>query len=137
MKLLDRFRGVCAQRHFSPRTVECYEMWIRQFLGHFRSSDGRWRHPRELRGAKVGQFLIHLAQNCRLSASSQNQAMNAIVFLYKQVLVVELGEDHLGKIEAVRVRRFVRKCSRRAVRLEQSRSSLGGLGKCPEVSQCL
>ena len=62
MKLLDRFRGVCAQRHFSPRTVECYEAWIRQFLGHFRRADGSWRHPRELRGAEVGQFLTHLAQ---------------------------------------------------------------------------
>jgi integron integrase len=105
MKLLDRFRGVCAQRHFSPRTVECYEVWIRQFLCHFRGADGSWRHPHELRGAQLGQFLTHLAQKRRLSASSQNQALNALVFLYQQVLVDELGEDHLGKIDAVRVRR--------------------------------
>ena len=105
MALLERFRGVCARRHFSPRTVECYEMWIGQFLTYFRGPDGSWRHPRELRGGEVGTFLTHLAQARRLSASSQNQALNAIVFLYRQVLVDELGEEHLGRIDARRVHR--------------------------------
>ena len=59
-------------------------MWIRQFLTHFRDADGHWKHPRELRGNEVGQFLTYLAQQRRLSASSQNQAMNALVFLYQQ-----------------------------------------------------
>jgi site-specific recombinase XerD len=105
MTLLEQFRGVCAVRHFSPRTVECYQMWIRQFLQYFRGRDGTWRHPRQLRGAEVAAFLIDLAQRRRLSASSQNQALNAIVFLYKQVLAAELGDDHLGPINAARVRR--------------------------------
>ena len=60
---------------------------------------------RELRGGEVGTFLTHLAQARRLSASSQNQALNAIVFLYRQVLVDELGEEHLGRIDARRVHR--------------------------------
>jgi len=47
-------------------------MWIRQFLTHFRDADGHWKHPRELRGNEVGQFLTYLAQQRRLSASSQN-----------------------------------------------------------------
>jgi integrase len=53
----------------------------------------------------VGAFLTHLARDRRLSASSQNQAMNAVVFLYRQVLAEELGPDHLGPIEAERVTR--------------------------------
>jgi integrase len=58
MKLIERFHAVCAQRHFSPRTVECYEMWIRQFLHHFRQRGGSWRRPLELRGGEVGQTLL-------------------------------------------------------------------------------
>ena len=125
MKLLQRFRGVCAQRHYSGRTIECYEMWIRQFLSHFRN-DGSWRHPRELRGSEVGEFLTHLAQHRRLSASSQNQATCAIVFLYKQVLADELGEDHvrgwMSRRSAVGVRHsggFARQA------LDESREHLG------------
>jgi integron integrase len=58
--------------------------------------------------ADVEAFLTHLARDRRLSASSQNQAICAIVFLYKQVLGEELGEDHLGRFEAERSKRPVR-----------------------------
>ena len=68
----------------------------------------RWRHPRELGAAQVGAFLTHLAVDRRLSASSQNQATNAIVFLYKQVLADELPADHLGRFVAERSKRPAR-----------------------------
>jgi integron integrase len=66
---------------------------------------GIWRHPRELGADEVGRFLTHLAVGRRLSASSQNQATNAIVFLYKRVLADELPENHLGRFAAERSKR--------------------------------
>jgi site-specific recombinase XerD len=82
-------------------------MWIEQFL-RFCRADQRWREPRELGARDVEAFLTHLARDRRTSASSQNQATCAIVFLYKQVLADELGEDHLGRFQAERSRRPLR-----------------------------
>lgn len=65
----------------------------------------QWRHPRELGAAELGTYLTWLAVDRRLSASSQNQAANAIVFLYKQVLADELPEDHMGRFVAERSKR--------------------------------
>jgi integron integrase len=89
------------------RLWDCYRNWIGHFL-RFCQIEGRWRHPRELGAVEVGDFLTHLARDRRLSASSQNQATCAIVFLYKQVLAEELGEDRLGRFEFERSRRPVR-----------------------------
>src|SRR5690348_15614086 len=96
MKLLERVMEVAMRRHMAKVTIECYQMWIGQFL-RFSRVQGRWREPHELRAPEVGAFLTHLARDRRLSASSQNQATCAIVFLYKQVLGEELGEEHLGR----------------------------------------
>lgn len=73
--------------HYSLRTEEAYLGWVRRFVGFH----GR-RHPRELGAAEVRSFLEHLAVAERVGASSQNQALNALVFLYEQVLEVQLGE---------------------------------------------
>ena len=82
MKLLESLRAASARKHLSPRTTECYESWVRQYLAFSRSrAGGQWRHPRELGGGDVEAFLNHLVLERRLSASSQNQALNAIVFL--------------------------------------------------------
>ena len=86
MRLLQRVRDVALRRHLARSTIECYSRWIEQFLRFHRHRDGQWRHPRELGASHVEQFLTHLARDRRASASSQNQAMNAIVFLYKQAL---------------------------------------------------
>lgn len=107
MRLMERLDAVAARRRLAPRTIECYRMWIKDFL-HFSRVDGRWRHPNELHAPEVEQFLNHLARERRLSASSQNQATNAIVFLFKHVLGDELGGDHLGRFSAERARRPVR-----------------------------
>ena len=64
-----------------------------------------WRTPSELGAIEVGAFLTYLAQDRKLSGSTQNQAANAIVFLYKQVLVDELPTDHLGRFAAERSKR--------------------------------
>src|SRR5437588_12979114 len=106
MKLMDRVRDVAVRRHLAAATIECYGAWIDEFL-RFSRVDGRWRHPRELRAPQVEAFLTHLARDRRLSASSQNQATCAIVFLYKRVLADELPPDHLGRFAAERARRPV------------------------------
>jgi integron integrase len=71
--------------HYSLRTEEAYVYWVRQFV--------RWsglRHPRELGRAEVEGFLTHLATERRVSASTHRQALSALVFLYKEVLGVDL-----------------------------------------------
>jgi integron integrase len=107
MPLLQRVADVALRRRLARSTVECYQAWISDFLRLSRR-DGRWRHPRDLVAADVEAFLTHLARDRKLSASSQNQAVCAIVFLYKHVLVDELGADHLGRFHAERSRRPVR-----------------------------
>jgi integrase len=104
MLLLDQFRGVALQRRLSRRTIDCYGDWIRRFLVFCKVGDS-WRHPRELGAVEVSAFLTYLAKERRLSASTQNQACNAIVFLYRRVLVDELGKEHLGRFVAERAKR--------------------------------
>jgi integron integrase len=86
-KLLDQVRTVAALRHLSPRTVEAYTQWIKRFiLFHHK------KHPRTMGAHDVHAFLAYLAQSLNVSASTQNQALNAIAFLYHQVLQLDLGE---------------------------------------------
>jgi integron integrase len=109
MSLLQTLREVAIRQHLSSSTIERYQTWVEQFLRFCREpGSGSWRHPRELRAPEVGAFLTHLARDRRLSASSQNQATCAVVFLYKHVLGDELGEDHLGRFEFERSRRAIR-----------------------------
>ena len=107
MKVLEKMRVVALRRRLSPRTIDCYCAWVDRFL-RFSRAGSRWRHPRELGAVEVAAFLSSLASERRLSASTQNQATNAIVFLYKQVLVDELGEGHLGRFVAERAKRSAR-----------------------------
>ncbi len=107
MRLLERMAAVGARCRLSPKTVAVYRAWVRQFLTYCRDGE-RWRGPEELRGAEVSAFLTHLAHERRLSASAQNQAFHAILFLYDQVLIEELGKEHLGRISAARAQRPVK-----------------------------
>ena len=105
MRLMQRVRATAARKHLAQTTVSCYTAWIRDFLRFSRNSDGDWRPPAELGALDVERFLNDIALRRRLSASAQNQAINAIVFLYRQVLVDELGELHLGRFAAERASR--------------------------------
>ena len=97
---MDQVHAVCRRRHLSPRTKEAYRYWIRQFI-FFHGK----RHPRELREAEVTQFLNHLAVQRHVAASTQTQALNAIVFLYRDVLVTPLGE--MGNLNRVQQRKRI------------------------------
>ncbi len=85
-KLLDQVRQLMRLRHYSLRTEEAYLGWIRRYI----LFHGK-RHPRELDEKHVSEFLSSLAINGGVAASTQNQALNALLFLYKEVLQRELG----------------------------------------------
>jgi integron integrase len=85
-KLLDQVRDVIRRKHFSIRTEQTYVDWIRRYI----LFHGK-RHPREMAEAEVTEFLSHLAREGRVAASTQNQALSALLFLYKQVLRQEIG----------------------------------------------
>lgn len=80
-KLLDRCRREIRTRRYSQRTEEAYVSWIRRFL-RFHGM----RHPRDLGKREIEGFLSHLATGAGVSAATQNQALAAILFLYRDVL---------------------------------------------------
>ncbi len=84
-RLLDQVRGKIRLKHYSIRTEQAYVDWIKRFILHF----GK-RHPRELGAADVEAFLTHLAVAGNVAASTQNQAKSALLFLYREVLEMEL-----------------------------------------------
>ena len=86
-KLLDQVRHALRTRHYAMKTEEAYVHWIKRFI-FFHNK----RHPKEMGEKEINQFLTHLAVKEKVSASTQNQALCAIVFLYKQVLKIELGD---------------------------------------------
>ncbi len=85
-RLLDQVREVIRMKRYSIRTEEAYVQWIKRFvLFHDK------RHPRDMGPEEVRQFLTHLAVTRRVAASTQNQALSAILFLYKAVLQQDIG----------------------------------------------
>lgn len=84
-KLLHRMRDHLRTRHYSIRTETAYLDWARRFILYHDK-----RHPADMGAAEVAAFLTHLAVDRQVSASTQNQAKSAILYLYKQVLQVQL-----------------------------------------------
>lgn len=84
-RLLDRVVAELRLRHYSPRTEEAYLHWIRRFVAHHLP-----RHPRELAADEVAAFLSRLATDDRVAAATQNQALAAVLFLYRIVLGIDL-----------------------------------------------
>ena len=83
--LLDALRTAIRTRHYSRRTEKAYAGWVRRFILYHEK-----RHPREMGEREISRFLSSLATERRVSASTQNQALNAILFLYREVLRKEL-----------------------------------------------
>lgn len=84
-RLLDQIRARLRVLHYSYRTEQIYCHWAKRFIKH-----SCLRHPREMGAPEVEAFLSYLATERRVSASTQNQAKAALLFLYKQVLGIEL-----------------------------------------------
>jgi integron integrase len=85
-RLLDQVADALRVRHYSPKTVDAYVHWVRRFILF-----NERRHPAELGKDEVARFLSHLAIGAKVSASTQNQALSALLFLYAEVLGSELG----------------------------------------------
>jgi integron integrase len=94
-KLLDLVRGKIRVKHYSIRTEQAYVDWIKRYILHFDKV-----HPKNLGAAEVEAFLTHLAVARHVSASTQNQAKSALLFLYKEVLGIEL--PWLDKVESAK-----------------------------------
>ncbi len=84
-RLLDRVRHAIGARHYSRRTEKAYVHWIKRYI-FFHGK----RHPVEMGAAEVTEFLTSLAVHGKVAASTQNQALSALLFLYREVLSVEL-----------------------------------------------
>src|SRR5947208_4399632 len=84
-RLLDRVRAALRARHYSCRTEKTYVHWIKRYI-FFHGK----RHPGEMGAVEVTAFLTALAVRDRVAASTQNQALNALLFLYREILGVEL-----------------------------------------------
>lgn len=85
-KLLDQVRQQIRVRNYSIRTETVYAEWVKRFIRFH-----RYRHPAQMGAAEIEAFLTHLAVTRNVSASTQNQALAALLFLYKEVLKLELS----------------------------------------------
>lgn len=84
-RLLDQVRDVIRLKHYSIRTEQSYLGWVKRFILFHKK-----RHPRDMGAEEVTHFLTDLAVHGNVTASTQNQALNAIIFLYREVLKVDL-----------------------------------------------
>ena len=100
VRLMDQVRGVIRALHYSRSTEHAYCYWIRFYIKFHRR-----RHPKTLGAREVSEFLTWLAVKRKVSAATQNQALNAIVFLYRKVLHMEL-DNFENIIRAKRSRRI-------------------------------
>jgi integron integrase len=94
--LRDRIRA----RHYSERTAQAYASWVRRYVKYYRG-----RHPRDLGEREVREFLTHLARDGQVSASTQNQALAALLFLYRDVLEIPTAAS-IGHLHAKRPHRL-------------------------------
>jgi integron integrase len=95
VKLLDQVRQKIRLRHYSIRTEEAYVNWAKRFILFHNK-----KHPKEMGRKEVEAFLTHLAVDGKVAASTQNQAFNALLFLYEKVL----GLDVFHEIDALRAK---------------------------------
>ena len=109
-KLLDQVRQAIRTRHYSYMTEKAYVGWIKRFI-FFHNK----RHPAEMAEAEIARFLSSLATEGRVSASTQNQALNALLFLYREILKKDIGYVN-GVVRAKRPHRLPVVLTRQEVR---------------------
>jgi len=90
-RLLDQVREIIRTKHYSIRTEQTYVQWIRRYI-YFHNK----RHPKDMGEREINAFLKHLAVNRNVTASTQTQALSAILFLYKEVLRQDI--DYIDNI---------------------------------------
>jgi integron integrase len=100
LRLMDKVRQVLRYHHYAYRTEQTYCDWIMRYIRYH----GSQTHPRDMGKKEIEAFLSHLALQQKVAASTQRQALNAIVFLYKKVLDIPVDE----KLEPVRAKKLTR-----------------------------
>ena len=90
-RLMERYRREMRARHYSRRTEQTYSRWVKRFI-YFHGM----RHPEKMAEPEINTFLTHLAVEKKVSASTQNQALSALLFLYRHVIGVGVGD--LGNV---------------------------------------
>lgn len=90
-RLLDQMREELRTRHYSRRTEDAYCMWVRRYIFFHHV-----RHPADMGAKEINEFLTHLAVNEKVSSSTQNQALAALLFLYRHVFGFDVGD--LGQV---------------------------------------
>jgi len=99
-KLLDQYSETLRNRHYSLRTEKTYISWVRQYILYHQK-----RHPREMSVAEINDFITYLVNQKTVAASTQNQAISAILFLYRNVLNIQLDETALIPIRPTKPKR--------------------------------
>ncbi len=105
-KLLDQYRDAIELKHYSPRTGDTYIGWVKEYI-YFHNPDLKKHgvvscHPKDMGAPEINQFLTHLASVRKVSASTQNQALSALLFLYRHVLHIKLDEASLAEFRPQR-----------------------------------
>jgi integron integrase len=96
-KLLEQYRDAINLKHYSSRTGDTYIQWVTEYILFHNK-----RHPKEMGASEINQFLTHLASVKKVSASTQNQALSAILFLYRHVLHIGIDEASLNEFRPQR-----------------------------------
>ena len=94
-KLLDQARSIIRRKHYSFRTEETYNNWMKRYI-FFHDK----KHPNEMGVPEIEKFLTHLAVRGKVSAATQNQAFNALLFLYREVLGISMEGQNIAAIRA-------------------------------------
>jgi integron integrase len=113
MKLRDQISRYMRRHRYARKSEDAYLYWIEDFI-KFHKTGAAWRHPREMNTEDVDAYLTYLAVKRKVSASTQNQALNAIVFLFKRILEIDLGD--FNAIKASRPKRLPVVLSKKAVK---------------------
>ncbi|MFO7750093.1 MAG: phage integrase N-terminal SAM-like domain-containing protein, partial [Desulfobacteraceae bacterium] len=95
LKLMDQVRQILRYHHYSYRTEQTYCAWISRYIKYH----GCEKHPAQMGKNEIESFLSHLAVDGKVSASTQKQALNSVVFMYKNVLDLNI-EDQIEHIRA-------------------------------------
>jgi len=86
-KLLERFKQGMQSRHYSPRTIKAYSSWVVRFIRYH-----KFKHPEKMAEAEINAYLSYLAVETNIGSSTQNQALAALLFLYRHIIGREIGE---------------------------------------------
>jgi integron integrase len=99
--LLDQLREAIRRKHYSIHTEQSYVDWVRRFILFHKTKQGFIRHPKDMGVPEIEAFLTYLAVKRKVAASTQNQALSALLFLYREVLHIQLPDT----IDAARAKK--------------------------------